>query len=128
MTRIYLGLAALLLLSGGAYLFNPALFAMNGQALTTPAALTDVRAVYGALGIGLALFIAPGVFRASGHGHELRLAALTFGALTLGRLVGIVADGGDQSFNYGATAAEGLLAIAALLLWLRERRRTPAAQ
>jgi O-antigen/teichoic acid export membrane protein len=126
MTRLYLALAGLLLLSGAAYLFVPSLFEMNGQALTTPAARTDVRAIYGALSIGLALFLAPGVFRAGGHANELRLSALVFGALALGRVFGVLVDGGDQSFNYGAIVFEALFAIGALLLWLRERRPTPA--
>jgi hypothetical protein len=120
--RIYVGLVVVMLLGGGSYLFAPDLFEMNGQPLTSAAARADVRAMYGALSIGLGLYLSPGVLRAVPRLDELRFCFLAFGALALGRLLGILAEGGDQSFNYAATALEAVLAVAGLLLWLRRRR------
>jgi hypothetical protein len=124
MTRIYLGLVTLMLLGGGAYLFMPSLFEMNGQPLTSAAARADVRAMYGALSIGLGLFVLPGVMRRVEHHSELRLCALIFGMLALGRLFGMIVEGGDQSFNFGGLAMEAIFALGGLFLWRREQRGT----
>jgi hypothetical protein len=97
---------------------------MNGQALTTAASRADVRAMSGALSVGLGLFVLPSVFRTVDHTHELRLSALAFGMLALGRLFGMIVEGGDQSFNYGGLAIEALFALAAMILWRRARRNS----
>ena len=126
-TRIYLGVVAIILLASVAYLFNPDLFSMNGQDLGTTAAHTDIRAMYGAFPIGLGLFLLPGLRKDGPHALLLLFCALMFGGVIAGRLIGIALDGGDQSFNMGALLLEVPLFLAGLALYLRERRRgTPA--
>jgi hypothetical protein len=124
MSRIYLGLVALMLLSSAAYVVNPAAFSLNGQTLTVPGAVSDVRSIYGAFPISVGLFLLPAVFRARGHRNELRLCALLFGVVTASRVLGPMLDGGDQSFTYACMALEAVFAVAAVLLLMRDRRAT----
>lgn len=120
--RIYIGLVAVMLLGGGAYLFAPHLFETNGQVLSSAAARADVRAMYGALSVGLGLFLMPGAIRSTARTNELRFCSIAFGALALGRVFGIVIEGGDQSSNYASTIFEAVVAGVGLILWLREKR------
>ena len=125
-TRIYLGLVTALLLAGGAYLFMPSMFELNGQPLAVPAARADVRAIYGAVPLGLALYVLPAVFGRTSRRDTLRLCVLMFGVLGLGRFFAMLAEGGDQQFNYSATVMEAIFALVGLVLWLKEPARTPA--
>ncbi|MCU1718227.1 DUF4345 family protein [Pseudomonas sp. 5P_3.1_Bac2] len=98
--------------SGLAYFIWPQELAnVSGALLMTPAAVTDVRAWYGGLQLGLAAFLglalsSPALLRAA-----LTLQVLLLSALVLARLGGLWLDGGaQQTFNLTALLLEGVAA------------------
>jgi hypothetical protein len=123
--RIYLVLQVLLLAGFGiAYFLRPQeMGAVSGMLLMESAAVTDVRAFYGALQIGLAVFLGLALAR-----HELTRPALTlllvlYSSLALGRIAGLWLDGGaQQTFNLWAILFE--VVSAGLAVWAL--RRWPA--
>lgn len=84
---------------------------ISGTLLMTPAAVTDVRAWYGGLQLGLAAFLglalsSPALLRAA-----LTLQVLLLSTLLLARIGGLWLDGGvQQTFNLTALLVEGLFA------------------
>ncbi|YCH22335.1 DUF4345 domain-containing protein [Pseudomonas sp. D1-3] len=121
--RIFLVVQVLLLAGFGiAYFLRPQeMGAVSGMLLMESAAVTDVRAYYGALQIGLAVFLSLALAR-----HELTRPALTlllvlYSSLALGRIAGLWLDGGaQQTFNLWAMLFEvvsALLAGWALRRW-----------
>jgi len=123
--RIYLVLQLLLLAGFGiAYFLRPQeMGAVSGMLLMESAAVTDVRAFYGALQLGLAVFLGLALSR-----HELTRPALTlllvlYSSLALGRIAGLWLDGGaQQTFNLWAILFE--VVSAGLAGWAL--RRWPA--
>ncbi len=121
--RIFLVVQVLLLAGFGTayFLWPQEMGAVSGMLLMESAAVTDVRAYYGALQIGLAVFLGLALAR-----HELTRPALTlllvlYSSLALGRIVGLWLDGGaQQTFNLWAMLFEvvsALLAGWALRRW-----------
>lgn len=121
--RIFLVVQVLLLAGFGTayFLWPQEMGAVSGMLLMESAAVTDVRAYYGALQIGLAVFLGLALAR-----HELTRPALTlllllYTSLALGRIVGLWLDGGaQQTFNLWAMLFEvvsALLAGWALRRW-----------
>lgn len=121
--RIFLVVQVLLLAGFGiAYFLRPQeMGAVSGMLLMESAAVTDVRAFYGALQIGLAVFLGLALAR-----HELTRPALTlllvlYSSLALGRIAGLWLDGGaQQTFNLWAilfAVVSALLAGWALRRW-----------
>lgn len=121
--RIFLVVQVLLLAGFGiAYFLRPQeMGAVSGMLLMESAAVTDVRAYYGALQIGLAVFLGLALAR-----HELTRPALTlllvlYSSLALGRIAGLWLDGGaQQTFNLWAilfAVVSALLAGWALRRW-----------
>ncbi len=97
------------------YAVNPAgLFGLSGQLLDVPAALTDVRATYGGMQIGLGAYVLWLAWSVSGMRQALCLLVIMLGCVGSVRLVGAVFDGGVQALNF---AAAGFELVAALLLW-----------
>ncbi len=123
--RIYLVVQLLLLAGFGiAYFLRPQeMGAVSGMLLMESAAVTDVRAFYGALQLGLAVFLGLALSR-----HELARPALTlllvlYSSLALGRIAGLWLDGGaQQTFNLWAILFE--VVSAGLAGWAL--RRWPA--
>ncbi|PZW41280.1 MULTISPECIES: DUF4345 domain-containing protein [unclassified Pseudomonas] len=123
--RIYLVVQLLLLAGFGiAYFLRPQeMGAVSGMLLMESAAVTDVRAFYGALQLGLAVFLGLALSR-----HELTRQALTlllvlYSSLALGRIAGLWLDGGaQQTFNLWAILFE--VVSAGLAGWAL--RRWPA--
>lgn len=118
--QIYLGLTALMsVLFGVIYLVAP--YSMTDQmgfGQLAPTALTDVRATYGGMQIGMGLFLfwclSPSRVRTG-----LLFTLLSVGTLAICRCIGIAIDG---EFNSGLKAAlifEGVWTAITLILFLR---------
>lgn len=103
-----------------AYLIRPQEMAnLSGALLMESSAVTDVRAWYGGLQLGLAfyLLLAP---RAGQVRPALFLLLVLYTALALGRVLGLVLDGGaQQTFNFAVLLFE---AVSAALAWSALRR------
>ncbi len=96
---------------------------LSGMLLMEPAAVTDVRAYYGGLQLGLAVWLGLALLRGDLLRPALMLLVLLYASLFLGRLGGLFLDGGaQQTFNLYAMLVE--LVSALLAFWLL-RRLTP---
>ena len=90
--------------------------------LHTPSAVTEIRAFYGGLEIGLAIFMVTAAFyRPLIPGALLALVA-TAGGIALARIVGIIADGSGSLFMYGALVWELAGASLGLIAFLQVAR------
>ncbi|QTS87414.1 DUF4345 domain-containing protein [Ectopseudomonas khazarica] len=109
-------IAALVLL-GLAYFIRPEEMAsFSGALLMSAAAVTEVRAFYGGLQLGLAAFLAMALLRLDLLRPALTLLVLLYSALAVARIGGLWLDGGaQQSFNLYALLLE--LVSAGLAWW-----------
>ncbi|WP_394560631.1 DUF4345 family protein [Aquipseudomonas alcaligenes] len=117
--RLFLIVQILLLAGFGlAYFIRPQETAnLSGMLLMEPAAITDVRAYYGGLQLGLVVWLGLALLRADLLRPTLMLLVLLYASLFLGRLGGLVLDGGaQQTFNLYAMLFEGV--SAGLAFWL----------
>ena len=120
--RLFLGVEALLLAGFGvAYFLRPhEMGTLSGMLLMEPAAVTDVRAYYGALQVGVAVFLGLGIVRVELIRPALLLLVVLFSSLAVGRLLGLWLDGGaQQTFNLWALLFE--MVSAAVAGWLLRR-------
>ncbi|WP_220814604.1 DUF4345 family protein [Pseudomonas paralcaligenes] len=120
--RILLAVQALLLAGFGlAYFIRPQEMAnLSGMLLMAPAAVTDVRAYYGGLQLGLAVWLVLALLRADLLRPALMLLVLLYASLLIARLGGLGLDGGaQQTFNLYAMLFEGV--SAGLTFWLLRR-------
>lgn len=107
--RIFLAVQALILAGFGlAYLIKPHELAnLSGMLLMAPAAITDVRAYYGGLQLGLAAYLLLALARLDLLRPALSLLVLLYAALALTRMAGLWLDGGaQQTFNLYAMLFE----------------------
>tara|TARA_R110002110_G_scaffold134582_4_gene317999 strand:- start:111 stop:503 length:393 start_codon:yes stop_codon:yes gene_type:complete len=82
------------------------------ELLGTDAAI-EVRAQYGGLFIGIGVFAIWGALQASMWQASLKLMLLVYAGLALGRLTGLLLDGGSPgSYTYGATVFELFMVVA----------------
>ena len=112
-TRVLLAVQALLWFGVGlAYFVQPEAMAnLTGMLLMSPAAVTDVRAYYGGLPIGLAAYLLLAMSRVDLARSALTLLVLVYLALALGRVGGLWLDGGfQQTFNLANMLIEAVLA------------------
>ena len=109
-------IAALVLL-GLAYFIRPEEMAsFSGALLMSAAAVTEVRAFYGGLQLGLAAFLAMALLRLDLLRPALTLLVLLYSALAVARIGGLWLDGGaQQTFNLYALLLE--LVSAGLTWW-----------
>lgn len=109
-------IAALLVL-GLAYFIRPEEMAsFSGALLMGSAAVTEVRAYYGGLQLGLAAYLAMALLRQDLLRPALILLVLLYSSLALARIAGLWLDGGaQQTFNLYALLLE--VALAALAWW-----------
>ncbi|WP_437882545.1 DUF4345 family protein [Pseudomonas sp. LRF_L74] len=120
--RILLIVQALVLVGFGlAYLVRPQEMAnASGMLLMAPAAITDVRAYYGALQVAIGLYMVLALLRVDLLRATLMLLVLLYAALALGRLAGLWLDGGEQqTFNLVALLFE---VVSAVWAWFALRR------
>jgi len=102
---------------GVALLVRPELIGRLGIELARPSGSTEIRAFYGGLELGLALFFAVASARDEWLRPALFAQAAALGGIVLARLAGVVVDGGAEPIILLAAAMEGtgtLLAVAAL--------------
>lgn len=128
--RVLLAVQMLVLAGFGiAYFLRPhEMGAMSGMLLMEASAVTDVRAHYGTLPIGVAVFLGLGLWRRELTRPALLLLLVLYLSLALGRFAGLWLDGGaQQTFNLWAALFE--VVSAGLSGWtlqqLGERRRPP---
>ena len=109
-------IAALVLL-GLAYFIRPEeMVSFSGALLMSAAAVTEVRAFYGGLQLGLAAFLAMALLRLDLLRPALTLLVLLYSALAVARIGGLWLDGGaQQTFNLYALLLE--LVSAGLAWW-----------
>lgn len=109
-------IAALLVL-GLAYFIRPEEMAsFSGALLMGSAAVTEVRAYYGGLQLGLAAYLAMALLRQDLLRPALLLLVLLYSSLVLARIAGLWLDGGaQQTFNLYALLLE--VASAGLAWW-----------
>lgn len=122
--RVFLVVQILVLTGLGlAYFLRPQeMGAVSGMLLMESAAVTDVRAYYGALQIGLAVFLGLGLWLRELARPALILLLVLYASLALGRIAGLWLDGGaQQTFNLWATLFE--VVSAALAGWALQRWR-----
>jgi hypothetical protein len=121
-TQIFLCFQALALIGLGlAYFIRPhEMTNLSGMLLMAQAAITDVRAYYGGLQMGLGVFLLLACRQPELSRAALLLLVLIYSALALARIGGLWLDGGfEQTFNLTALLIE--LVSAALAFWLLRR-------
>lgn len=108
---------------GGWLLIAPHAISLVGVELTSPSAVAEVRAYYGGLEVGMALFFVLAIRRSSWWMPALTVQAATMGGAAAGRVIGILVDGatGGLILLIAAAEAAGALLGAAALLRLRSR-------
>jgi hypothetical protein len=94
---------------------RPELLGMLGVELARPAAVTEIRAFYGGLELGLALFFAVASTRDAWLAPALFAQAASLGGIVLGRLVGMALDGGVEPLILLFAAVEATGAALALV-------------
>src|SRR4051812_34768200 len=116
--RLSLRLTALVFAAFGvALLVRPALLGGLGIELGRPTAVTEIRAIYGGLELGLALFFALASTREAWLHPALFAQAVALSGILLARLAGVVADGSAEPaiLLFAAIEAVGV-ALAGLAL------------
>src|SRR3954465_15395605 len=95
--RVSLRLAALAFAGFGvALLVRPALLGALGIELGRPAAVTEIRAFYGGLELGLAGFFAAASTRDEWLRPALFAQAASLGGIVLARMIGLALDGSAE--------------------------------
>jgi hypothetical protein len=102
---------------GLAYFIQPhQMTNLSGMLLMAPAAVTDVRAYYGGMQLGLAAFLALSLTRLDLTRAALTLLVMLYSTLALARIGGLYLDGGaQQTFNLYALLLE--VVSAGLCFW-----------
>jgi hypothetical protein len=90
--------------------------------LTSPTAITDVRATYGGFEIGLALFVCFCARQPALHRTGLLVIACTVGGFGAGRLFGIILDGSTVPLMVGFTILETVVTFFSLFLFFRLKK------
>ena len=99
---------------GFAYVVSPvSMLELTGGSASTPAAITDVRATYGGLQLGLGAFLVWSALESERIPSALIALGLIAGALGGCRLLGVVVDGG-----LGPTLLIGPVHVSALVFEL----------
>jgi hypothetical protein len=122
-SRVVLWLGALVCVPFGIWIMGDptGLAAMTERPLPTPTAMTESRAVDGGVVLGLGVLFALAALDPTKTRAGLLAMALTFGGPFVGRVVGIVADGGTTA-TYRVAALELALALLAATALVRDPR------
>lgn len=127
LARLSLGLTALAFaFFGVCFLISPTSLVRIGVLLTLPNAVTEIRAFYGGLEIGIAAFFVLALGRPAWFVPALVLQALALGATAAARVVGIVVEGGTTEIMLALAAAEAAGCVLAIVALSRLRREQPA--
>lgn len=119
--RIFLAFNALIWLPYGVFcLLQPGyLDGAAGLAASSPTAATEIRAMYGGLQAAIGCFALTALIRTAWARPALLMLAFLCSGLLLGRLFGLVADGGISGYTAGGLGFEVANASLALLLLRR---------
>ena len=120
-------LTAFVLLAGIGCLVAPASFAEQAGYSATPGSLTEIRAFYGGLQLGIGLFLAWCLRVPDRVPHGLLLGALAVGGAGVARGLGVVIDRAASSHhlvNLGIEAVTVVLVVVALSRARRRRARS----
>jgi len=90
--------------------------------LTSPTAITDIRATYGGFEIGLAVFLCFCARQPTFHGAGLLVTACAVGGFGAGRLFGIIMDGSTVPLMVGFTILEIVVTFFSLFLFFRLKK------
>ena len=123
MSRRVLWLGALMFVPFGLWiLWDPTgLAAMTERALPTPTAMTESRAVDGGVLVGLGLFFALAALDPAKARAGVLALLLAFAGPFVGRVVGIVVDGGTAA-TYRVAVLELAMTILAAVALVRDHR------
>lgn len=114
--------AAFVVLAGIGCLVAPALFARQAGLQTTGSALTEIRAFYGGLQLGVGLYLL-WCLRAPSHAIEgLRLVGLAVGGAGLARFLGILLDRAPTSHHLTNLGIEIVTVVLVAVAFLRASR------
>jgi hypothetical protein len=125
--RVVLWIGAAAFFAIGAWLLiNPEGMAQMGLPLGAPVWRIEIRAFYGGLEVGLAIYLAICALRPAWCLPGLTAAALVLGGAGSGRLLGMLADGMDRNMLIAMASELGgaALAVAALLKERKAARRS----
>ncbi len=124
-TRIFLRAVALILLVFGVvYVADPSRLAGEVGILFDAVGATDVRATYGGVQVGFALFLFWAARRQAATQRTALVAiAMVLGSIALLRVLGPLLGDGWSSFHTGALVFEILLS--SIALWLARRPTDP---
>ena len=119
--KLSIGLAAVAFGGFGlVLLIAPGVLGLIGVEIARPAGAVELRAFYGGLELGMAVFFAAALMRPAWWRPALVVQVLAIGGAALGRLFGVIVGGGGEPLVYALMAAEaagaavGGLALAAL--------------
>jgi hypothetical protein len=105
---------------GATFLIAPQLLGSVGVEIARPAGAVELRAIYGGMELGLAIFFTLALSRPAWHRPALWAQALTLGAAAAARLGGLAIAGGGEDLIIALAAAEtagalmGVLALRAM--------------
>ena len=120
--RILTFISALMLFGFGVWLFStPSALAGIGIALEGPSARIDVRATYGGFELGIATFLFLCVVRSQWNRIGLVASGFAVAGFGVGRLGGIVLEGGAEPLMWLFLGVEIVLTLAIVLV-LRNTR------
>jgi hypothetical protein len=105
--------SALFVIFGACFIVAPVFFAqaLTGSEPWTSSALTDMRATYGGMGLGIGLLLWFLARQRETIIAGLAGAALVLGAIALGRVVGFLTDGAPNALMLAMFCAEILFAV-----------------
>ena len=124
--RIFLILNGLVLAAYGIYCtFNPiALSEFTGMGLESNTALIEVRAMYGGLEFTIGLYFLLCGLRKEMTLNGLLVSLFVFAGLAGARAYGMVVDGGDNGYNFGAVIYEASCGLLSLLLLQWQKKQS----
>ncbi|MEZ4472468.1 MAG: DUF4345 family protein [bacterium] len=126
MPAFILGLCGLTFLAFGlGFMVAPErLLGTLGPLTATPDLLTDLRAIYGGLNLGLGIGLLAALGRPALHRPALALTACTLGAVAVGRMIGVATTGFERDLTAIFLALESVGAAAAAVAWNRTKATT----
>lgn len=126
-TQLAYAAAGVVLVLGLLSLLNPYLAArLLGYELVAPRALSEVRATYGALHVGMAALLLWAIPLRPRAALVLRVVGLLWAAAAAGRLASLIIDAVVTPWNVGLLLVQ--LAVAGVLLWTSAETPPPASE
>ena len=116
--NVFLGFSAFLWLSYGIFCFLQPSFLEQAAGLVgnSATAVTEIRAMYGGLEVGIGAFCAVALVRSSLVRPALLMLCFLLSGLAGARLAGLVLDGSASGYTLGALGFEIASAVIALVL------------